>query len=455
MAEFDQGILTGETLDLQRAMRSNLEGAQKDGAIGVIDIGSTKVACIVVEFDDGQEQGGNREISSKGQMDFKVVGAHATKSRGISFGEIDSVRNTEKDVRKAVSEAQQMANRNVDIFVVCLSGARPKSQLTSGAISLGEKPVDGTDIAQAMASCEFPEFDASRELLHAQPINFGVDHRLSLNDPRQLIGNSLEVDMHLLSVDSSAIENLIGCTSRCQLNLAGITTSAYMSGIACLVEDEQEIGGACVDIGGGTTSISIFFKKNMIYTATVPVGGRTITSDLSQIFGISFNAAENLKVRKGGAVATQRDDWDMCELGSGVDGKAHDQEIEKITRTELIGVIRPRVEEILEIINSKLEEVNFFDELPGNRIVLTGGCSEMPGLDLLSRQILGKHIRFGLPIRVRGLPTKMTGPAYSAAVGLCLHAAHPDDELWDFKLPNEVIGGTSIGRAFRWLRRQW
>ena len=454
MANSESRISIEETLDRHRAMRANRKTAMQRRTIAVLDIGSTKIACVIIEFDDRPKSDDSGAISIKGQLNFKVIGAHSTESRGVKFGEIDTVTDTEIAIKTVVSKTQQIARRNVDYFLACFSGARPKSELTSGRIGLTERPVAESDVAQVLASCEMPDFGSDRELLHAQPINFGVDHRVSLSDPRNLIGNSLEVDMHLLSVDRLAIENLIGCAHRCRLNLAGITLSSYMSGIACLVEDEQEIGGACVDIGGGTTGISIFFKKHMIYSETVPIGGRTITTDISQIFGVSFREAERIKTLNGGVVATYRDDRDMCAFGSGENRRGPDQEIHSATRTELIGVMRPRAEEILEIIRSKLREAGF-DQLPGNRIVLTGGCSVTPGMDELARRILGKHIRFGLPIRIRGLSQMMSTPHFSAAVGLCLHAAQPDDEIWDFRMPEEVAGGTSIKRALRWLRHQW
>lgn len=443
-----------ETLQKQRAMRANRKTALQRRIIAVLDIGSTKIACMIVEFDDKPKHEDDRVISFKGQLNFKIVGAHVTESRGVKFGEVETVADTNHAISTVFTRAQQIAKRNVDHVVVCFSGARPKSELASGRIGLIDKPVDETDVARVLASCEIPEFASNRELLHAQPVNFGVDHRVSLNDPRNLLGNSLDVDMHLLSVDKMAFDNIIGCVDRCNVNLAGITTSAYMSGLACLVEDEQEIGGACVDIGGGTTSISIFFKKHMIFAETVPIGGRTITTDISQIFGVSFREAEKIKTVNGGVVATQRDDWNICAFGSGKSTEGLDHEIYKATRTELIGVMRPRAEEILEIIRSKLREAGF-DQLPGNRIVLTGGCSVIRGLDELAKRILGKHIRFGLPIRVRGLPQLMTDPQFSASVGLCLYAAQPDDELWDFRTPSEIAEGSSLKRAFRWFRHKW
>jgi len=308
------------------------------------------------------------------------------------------------------------------------------------------------DIGRVLAACEMPDFGADREVLHAQPVNFSLDHRTGLSDPRGQIGNRLTADLHLLTVDATVVKNLLFCIKRCDLELAGLASSAYVSGIASLVEDEQELGSACIDMGGGATGLSIFIRKHMIYADTVRMGGDHVTSDISMGLSVPMATAERIKTFYGGVVATGMDDREMIEIGGDTGDWHHDRRT--VSRAELIGIMRPRVEEILEEVRLRLDAAGF-EYLPSQQIVLTGGGSQIPGLDGLASKILGQQVRLGRPLRVQGLPQAATGPSFSGAVGLSLFAANPQDEWWDFDVPAERHPARSFRRAVKWFKDNW
>jgi cell division protein FtsA len=387
-----------------------------------------------------------------GQSGFRVIGAATTRSRGVRFGEISVMNETERAIRTAVQAAQKMANVRVDHVIACFSGAEPRSYGLAGEWELQDSVVTEQDVANVLASCDVPPIGEGREVLHAQPVNFALDHRSGLGDPRGQIGNRLACDLHLLSVDASVIQNLLYCIKRCDLELAGIASSAYVSGASSLVEDEQELGAACIDMGGGSTGISIFMKKHMIYADAVRMGGDHVTSDISKGLQVPMAVAERIKTKHGGVHATGMDDREMIEMGG--DSGDWEKDRRQVSRTELIGIMRPRVEEILEEVRARLDAAGF-DSLPSQQIVLTGGASQIMGLDGLASRILGQRVRMGRPLRVQGLPQAATGPAFSSAVGLCLFAAHPQDEWWDFEIPTERYPARSLKRAFRWFKDNW
>ena len=215
------------------------------------------------------------------------------------------------------------------------------------------------------------------------------------------------------------------------------------------MEDEQELGAAAIDLGGGATGISIFIKKHMIFADTVRLGGDHITSDIAKGLQIPYSTAERIKTYYGGVHATGRDDREIIEIGS--DSGDWDKDRRTITRSELIGIMRPRVEEILEEVRARLD-VAGFDHLPSQQIVLTGGASQIPGLDGLAAKILGQQVRLGRPIRVQGLPQAATGPSFSAIVGLCQFAACPQDEWWDFDIPAQRFAARPLKRAMKWFK---
>jgi cell division protein FtsA len=434
-------------------MRHMRRAAMQRGVVAILDIGSSKTACLVLRFDGPERRRDADGVGSMaGQSQFRIIGAATTRARGVRFGEIHVMSETESAIRTVVQSAQKMANVRVDHVIACFAGAEPRSYGLAGDIELQDSVVTEQDVARVLAACDMPDIGHGREVLHAQPVNFALDHRSGLGDPRGQIGNRLACDMHLLSVEASVVQNLFHCIRRCDLELAGIASSAYVSGISSLVEDEQELGAACIDMGGGSTGISVFIKKHMIYADSVRMGGDHITSDIAKGLQIPMTVAERIKTKHGGVHATSMDDREMIEIGG--DSGDWEKDRRQVSRTEVIGIIRPRVEEILEEARARLDAAGF-DHLPSQQIVLTGGASQLPGLDMLAARILGQRVRLGRPLRIQGLPSAVAGPAFSSAVGLCLFAAHPQDEWWDFEIPAEKYPARSLKRAFKWFKDNW
>ncbi|MFA3918033.1 cell division protein FtsA [Ruegeria hyattellae] len=437
----------------QRAMRQMRQQAMQRGVVAILDVGSSKIACLVLRFDGTGNLADDGSIGSMaGQAGFRVIGAATTRSRGVQFGEITAMQETERAIRTALQAAQKMAEIRVDHVIACFSGANPRSYGLDAEVELDTQEVTESEIGRVLNACDVPEYGVGREVLHAQPVNFALDHRSGLIDPRGQLGQSLSVDMHMLTVDGTAIQNLVRCIKRCDLELAGIANSAYVSGISSLVEDEQELGAACIDMGGGTTSVSIFMKKHMIYADCVRMGGDHVTGDISMALGVPAANAERIKTFSGGVHATGADDRDMIDIGGETGDWEHDRR--SVSRAELIGIMRPRVEEILEEVRARLD-VAGFDHLPSQQIVLTGGASQVMGLDGLASRILGQRVRLGRPLRVHGLPQSATGSGFSSAVGLSLFAAHPQDEWWDFEIPVDRYPARSFKRAVKWFRDNW
>ncbi len=437
----------------QRAMRQMRKAAIQRGLIAILDIGTSKISCLILRFDGPDSFRPSDGIGPMaGQSTFRVIGAATTRSRGVRFGEIDSMPEAERAIRTAVQAAQKMAGERVDHVIACFSGGAPRSYGLAGEIDLGGEMVREQEVSRVLAAAEVPDYGEGREVLHAQPVNFAIDHRTGLSDPRGQIGNRLAADMHMLTVDEAVIRNLLYCIKRCDLELAGLASAAYVSGLSALVEDEQELGAACIDMGGGTTSLSIFIRKHMIYADCVRMGGEHVTLDISKGLQVPLATAERIKTFYGGVVATGMDDREMIEIGGQTGDWEHDRRT--VSRAELIGIMRPRVEEILEEVRVRLDAAGF-EHLPSQQVVLTGGASQIPGLDTLAPKILGQQVRIGRPLRVQGLPQAATGAGFASSVGLCLFAAHPQDEWWDFEIPVEGYPARSLKRAVKWFKENW
>ena len=439
--------------ELQRAMRAMRQSALQRGALAILDLGSTKIGCLILRFDGLDPSLASDQVGSlAGQSSFQVVGSAITRSRGIEFGEISSMQEAERAIRTVLQSAQKMANLRVDHLIACFSGGGPRSYGLNGVVKIENQIVQDEDIARVLSSCDLPDIGDGREILHAQPVNFALDHRSGLIDPRGQIGNNLDVDLHMLTVRAKTIRDLAHCVKRCDLELAGVASAAYVSGRSTLVEDEQELGAVCIDLGGGSTSYSIFLKKHMIFAGSIMLGGNHVTRDISLGLQVPMVVAEKIKTKNGGLIATGIDDRDLIEVGGETGDWEHDRRT--VTRSELIGIMRPRIEEILEDVRAQLEIAGFY-ELKSQKFVLSGGTSQTPGLDTLASRILGQQVRIGRPIRIHRLPQAYSGSSCSALVGLALFAAHPQDEWWDFELPNTSYSSRTVRKAVRWLRENW
>ena len=435
----------------QRAMRRRRKAALARGVVALLDVGSHALSCLVLRF-EGEDPGAEGIGAMAGHGRVRVVASAETRSRGVASGEVASMPETERAIRTVVTAAQKRAGVRVDHVVACFSGGDPASWGLTGEVAMGPNPCTAHDVARVLSATDIPPLGDDRRALHAQPVNFGLDHRTQMRDPRGHSGAALRADMHLLSVNGHAVETLLACLHRCDLEVAGLASAPYAAATSALVEDEKELGAACVDLGAGTTGIAVFLRRHMIAASTVRLGGAHVTSDISQGLGVPTQAAEAIKCRWGGCVATGADDAEVIALDGQTGDWHHDRRT--VTRAELIGIVRPRMEEILEETRARLDSAGF-GQLPGQRIVLTGGGSQMPGLDALAGRILGGRVRLGRPLRVAGLPEDAKGPGWAASVGLCLQMAEPQDEFWDFDAVAHSGEATGLRRAVRWFRENW
>ncbi len=437
----------------QRELAANRNDALQRGVLAVLDVGTSKIGCLVLRMDTAMRDfSDDFAVPFAKRQGFRVVGAATTRSRGVRYGEVQTMGETERAVRTAVQAAQKMAKARVDHVVVAFGGGAPRSYGLAGAVDVADEIVDATDVSRVLYDCDQPDLGHGRQVLHAQPVNFVLDGRTGLSDPSGQVGRELAADVHLISSDQDAVHNILRCVERCDLQVAGLTTASYMSALSSLVEDEQELGSACIDFGGGSTGVSVFVKKHLIYSDVVRLGGDHITSDISMGLQIPMPLAERIKTLFGGAMATGMDDREMIDLGGETGDWEHDRR--QVSRSELIGIIRPRIEEILEEVHARLGAAGF-EHLPSRQVVLTGGASQMPGLDGLAARLLGQNVRLGRPMRVQGLPQAATGPAFASAVGLALHAADPHQECWDFDVPPEDYSAQPLKRALRWFKENW
>ncbi len=408
--------------------------ATSGGIIAALDVGSTKVCCFIARVD--------------GQGGVRVIGVGHQLAAGVRAGAIVDMEAAETCIGAAVHAAEQMAGETIREVVVNVSGGYPVSHTFNAEVSVPGQEVKANDVRRALAHARTLQIGAESTLIHALPVGFSLDGNRGIRDPKGMYGDRLAVQVHVVTASSSAVRNLHSCVARCHLDIETQVVNPYASALATLVEDEMELGVTCIDMGGGTTTISVFFEGQMMWTDSIPVGGGHVTNDIARGLTTSVIYAERMKTLYGSAMASAADEREMIDVPQvGEDERGTSTPVPKAL---LVRIIQPRLEEIFELVRSRLEQSGFA-KLAGRRVVLTGGASQLPGARELAQLILDKQLRLGRPIRIGGLTDANGGPAFSTAAGLLIHAIrHPTE------LPingHEAIGVGGIwGRVGLWLR---
>ncbi len=441
----------------QRQMRARLQAAMRRGRLAVLDIGSSKIACMVLRLDPARLARAAAEAAPDPVLfgAAEVAGAAIVQSRGVRRGEIIDMEEVCRAVRHALLSAEKMAAPKlgrVDHALVSFSGGRPRSFSTMAEVETETGQVTERDISNALDACPSPPIGRGRRILHAQPVEIAVDGQSGIGDPRGMKGHRLALAMHVVAVDARPLANLVECVRQCDLDLAGVIAAPYASGLAALVEDEQRAGAICIDMGGGATAFSIFLRDHPVCVGQVRFGGDHVTSDIAAGLMMRSAAAERLKTLHGGVIPTGADDREMIDAPR--IGEEEASVRRQISRGTLIGVIRPRVEEIFRLLQRQFTELGV-EDMPGCSIVLTGAASQLPGIDELATSIFGRRPRIGRPLRIAGLPQALAGPGAAAVVGLATYALRPHDELWDFEAPRSLSVTGRAGEMLRWLRVSW
>lgn len=410
------------------------------GSIAVLDVGSTKVSCFIARLEvDGS---------------IRVTGIGHQLSKGIRSGQVVDTVEAETSILSAVHTAEQMADETIENVVVSLAGAGVSSRRITVELTVPGEGVTERDLVDVQEEGLASLADEGVEVLHSFPISYTLDENKNIRDPRGMLGERLGADLHAITVPSMMVRNMTKCLARCHLNVAEFIASAYVSGLAALEPDEMELGVTFVDMGGGTTNIAVFAGGKCLYADAIPIGGSHVTSDLARGLSTSISHAERLKTLHGSAVPIASDDQAMIEVPQLGEEDSPDG-INLMPRSMLVGIIRPRLEEIFEIIRSKIE-VAGLDAVAGRRVVLTGGASQLIGIRELATRVLGKQVRLSKPRVLNGLADAVSGPAFSTSIGMLEYARRRSLEHQPSALSSRgTLMPVSLSRLARWFRENF
>jgi cell division protein FtsA len=417
--------------------------------VAALDVGTSKIACMIGRLKPLPPQDALRRRSHS----VDVVGFGHTVARGMKAGSVVDLADAEAAVRQCADLAERTGKLELNAVVVAVSAGRPASDRISASIEVTGSAIGERDIARVLAAGSRHSAREGRAVLHSLPIGYVVDDAAGVSDPRGMLARRFGIDMHVVTADVSAARNLMLAVERCHLDVEAMVTSPYVAGLATLADDEAELGAAVIDMGAGTTTIAVFSGGRFVHADGFALGGQHVTMDLARGLNARVADAERIKTLYGSVLTGGSDERDMIAVPP-VDNDEREAP-QFVSRANLVRIIKPRVEEILEMARDRLAKSPFAAE-PRGRVILTGGASQLAGLAGLAAQVLGRPVRIGRPLGISGLPEEAKGPAFAVATGLLVYpqAAHLE-HFEPRRTRHSATGGGYIARVGRWLRESF
>lgn len=416
----------------------------RSGLIAALDLGSSKVSCVIARL---------ATSVSNNQMTARVVGIGHQKSHGLKSGSVIDLDAAEATIRATVEVAESMVGENIHKVFVNLSCGKPKSKLVAHEAEIGGREIEEADLYRVLTAEQVTAgTPADREMIHSIPVGYSVDDNRGVRDPRGMYGSRLGANVHLVTAQRGPVKNLRTVIDRCQLEIEAMVATPFASALACLVDDERQLGTTCIDIGGGVTSLAIFCDGELVHTDVIPLGGGHMTNDIARGLSTPLESAERMKTLFGCVIPSPSDDAEMITVP--LIGEDKEAAQTQVPRSVLVGIVRPRAEEIMELVRDRLA-ASGFDKAIGQRVVLTGGASQLSGLAELAGDVLGRQVRLARPRGVEGLSEAVSGPGFATSVGLIRYAVENPLEVagGDFQPIKERSG--AFGRFGQWLRENF
>lgn len=413
----------------------------RGGPFGVLDVGTSKLCCLVVRPRQGRG--------------VQILGRGYQLAEGLKAGEVVDAEAAEASILAALHEAEQQAGEVLRGVVVAVSGGRPRSSYVRVAIALNGRAAVEADLALLLDRARRAAASPEREVIHAVPLELTIDGGRPLRDPCGMAGQKLEMVAHLVTVGGPALRDLLACLDRCHVEAWGAMCASYAGGYACVAEDEIERGCLVLDLGGGTTGIAHFAGGGLTLVDQVPYGGDHVTGDLAYGLSTGRGPAERIKNLYGSV------QFRSCDDGTRIEVPLHDgRHVGEVPRTRVTEIVRARVEEILRMVRERLRERDdLLDARPPRSVVLTGGGSQIEGIDELAQELFGLPARCGRPgpLQAAGAPRGAgdDSPCRAAVVGAVGLSLGDDGGLgWSQRIEGSFLSGR-LARLGRWLKENF
>lgn len=369
-----------------------------------LDIGSTKTSVLIAEVDEHQ---------------VKFLALGAAESKGLRKGLIVNLDSTVSSIRRAVEEAESVANVPVESALIGVAGSHVRGVNSRGGVTLGNRPrdIEREDVRRAIDTSRNISLPEDREVLHVLPHEFIVDAQDGIRDAVGMVGHRLEANVHLVTSSVAATQNLVTAANKAGILISDTVLEPLAAAESCLMQDERDLGCCLLDIGGGTTELIVYGSGVVRHTGAVPVGGDHFTNDLAVGLRTPIPEAERIKHRHGCAAASLLQEDTAIEIAS-----VGDRPPRTIFARALTDIIEPRATEFLALLRDELQRAGVLGQIPAG-FILTGGGARLHGLAELAEDTFHLPVRIAEPKGLVDLPEQVAQPEYATVVGLVLYAA--------------------------------
>lgn len=375
--------------------------ARKNEIIATLDLGTNKVTMMVAEV---------------GEDGLVVLGIGTAECEGLRKGMVISIGKTVEAIRKARHDAEQMSGYIISDVVAGVGGTHVMGVANNAMVSTNQKEITQSDVRRVLELASTYAMPVEKRVINVLPLQYTVDEHDGIKDPVGMSGVRLNADVHLITANASALENIRKCTERAGLRVIEYVANAYASAMAVLEDNERELGVAVLDIGAGTVDMTIWSQGQLVHTSVLGFGGDVITRDIATGLRTPAACAEELKVNHGlawSSVATHNETIEVPVVGGRPD--------KSLSRSALLEIIQPRAMEIFASAFRAIQSTGFDDHLAGG-LVLTGGESQIPGLVELADEVMNLPVRLGLPHDVKGMSSMLSNPSLASCYGLAVYA---------------------------------
>lgn len=372
--------------------------------IVAVDIGTSKVVCLVGQVNPGEQS-------------LEIVGVGMKPSRGMRKGVVVNIDQTMEAIQSAVAEAELMADCRIHSAYIGIAGSHIGGRNSQAVVAIRDGEVTQLDIDRVIDAAKSGANPADQRILHVLPQEYLVDDQGDVRSPLGMAGVRLEGHIHLVTCSANAAQNLEKCVKGAGLDIDDVVLEQLASSYAVLSEDEKEHGVCLVDIGGGTTDIAVFVRGSIRHTAVIPIAGDQVTNDIAMALRTPTPSADEIKTRFACVVPQMVDPEQTISVpGMG------DRPARTLARQTLAAVVEPRYEELFSLIQMELERSGFSDQLAAG-VVLTGGSSKIEGAVQLAESIFHLPVRIGMPksLRLGGMEDLLHNPIYATSIGLLMY----------------------------------
>jgi cell division protein FtsA len=423
---------------------------RKSALVAALDVGSSKVVCLIARLRPHPPQ----QVLTRRSHAIEVIGYGHTAARGMKAGSVINLAKVEEVIRQAVDSAERMAAVEIESVVLSISSGRLNSELFAADIEIVGSGVSEGDIARVLAAGSRHSLRDGRAVLHSLPVGYSIDGVNGVRDPRGMLGSRFGVDMHIATTDIAAARNLMLAVERCHLDVEAMVASPYVGALAVLADDEADLGSAVVDMGAGTTTMASFLGGRLVHLEGFALGGHHVTMDIARGLNARIADAERIKTLYGSVLSGGSDERDMITVPPLSDDEPDQGQF--VSRATLVSIVKPRVEEILEMVRDRLAASSLASDRRSH-VILTGGACQLTGLPDLASRILGRPVRIGRPLGIAGAPEAAKGPAFAVAAGLLVYPQAAHLEHFEPRRKRQLMTGTGgyFSRVGRWLRESF